>query len=225
MRRASAAREARLGMSAATAHRGSLEACFAHTDLESRLRDIPDDAMCRGAFFNMLDDRAESLGAHIADAYRDFFRVHRMMPFRMYSARDYLTRLVVLAQIRYGAERIHAGLRELQAGAFDAWAGTMLGRAALSMIDPSLPGVLGMLERAYASRTVVSYSTFRVESASDAEIVTRFDREYVYIEHAMVGAIEGVVRLCGRTGRVSAELEGPYDGRVRIALDPRKETG
>lgn len=201
------------------AHRASLEDCFAATDLASRLRDIPDDASCRGAFFNMLDDRAVALGPDVAAAYRDFFQVGRHQTFRMYPLRDYLTRLVVLSQVHFGAPRIYDGLRELQASAFDTWADTMLGRTALAVVDPSLLGMLRMLERAYASKTVVSYSDFVVESVAEHEIVTRFENEYVYIEHAMVGALEGVMGVCGVRGSALAELDSPYSGRVRLRLE------
>jgi len=203
-----------------TVHRPDLEAIHRATDLEWRLARIPADATCRGVFFNMLDARALSLSAEAQAAYRSFFRVYRFAPFRMYPVGDYLTRLLVLAQIEHGDDRIYDGLRELQSGAFDAWAGTLLGRAALAVVEPSLPSVLSMLERAYAARTVVSYSTFRVVSIAPDEIVTEFDTEYVYIQHAMVGALEGVARVCSVRANVTAELDGPFDGRVRIALLP-----
>jgi hypothetical protein len=60
-----------------------------------------------------------------------------------------------------------------------------------------------------------------VQSVSATEIVTAFEHEYVYIEHAMVGALEAVMRACGRNGSVVPELDGPYDGRVRLFLQPR----
>lgn len=200
--------------------RASLDACFAATDLEQRLKDIPADAACRGAFFNMLDDRAAALGPDVAHEYRNLFRIGRMNPIRMVPVRDYLTRLVVLSQIAYGADEIFTGLRLLQSGAFGAWGNTMLGRAWLRLVDPSLPTMLRLLERAYATNTVVTYARFRVESVTDTEIVTRFSREYVYIEHAMVGALEAVMQACGRQGHAVPELEGPYDGRVRLMLQP-----
>jgi uncharacterized protein (TIGR02265 family) len=194
----------------------SLEACYRATDLEWRLGQIPPDAACRGAFFNMLDDRAGELGEQTQQEYRRFFRIHRFSPVRMYAVADYVTRMVVLAQIHFGEENIYAGLRELQSGAFDAWASTLLGRAALSLVDPSLSSLLHMLERAYASETVVTHSRFKVESASPTEIVTRFSDEHNYIQYSMVGAIEGVAKVCRANVDVTAELSGPFDGLVRI---------
>jgi uncharacterized protein (TIGR02265 family) len=205
--------------------RASLAACFQHTDLEQRLRQIPLEATCRGAFFTMLDDRAGALSAATQTEYRNFFRIHRFSMFRMYPVRDYLTRLVVLAQIHYGAPDIYPGIRELQSGAFDAWAKTMLGRAALAVVTPELLSMLRMLERAYASETLLSHARFIVESATPTEIVVRFRNEYVYIEHAMVGAIEGVSRICGiHDLELVPELDGPFDGIIRIHIPEQQQT-
>jgi uncharacterized protein (TIGR02265 family) len=165
----------------------------------------------------MLDDRAGSLSTGSQAEYRAFFRIYRFSAFRMYPIRDYLTRLVVLSQIHYGSEHIYRGIRELQSGAFDAWAKTMLGRAALAVVTPELIAMLRMLERAYASETLVSYSRFTLESANETEVVVRFHNEYVYIEHAMIGALEGVSRMCGvQYPELSAELDDPFNGIVRI---------
>jgi uncharacterized protein (TIGR02265 family) len=199
----------------------NLALCYAHTDLKWRLGAIPADATCRGAFFNMLDDRAGTLSPDSQAEYRRFFKIHRFSAFRMYPVRDYVTRIVVLSQIHFGAESIYAGIRELQSGAFDAWGRTLLGRAALAVVAPQLPSVLRMLERAYASQTVVSHSRFSVVSVDDREIVTRLSDEHLYIEHAMVGALEGVARMCGVEGaELVTELDGPFDGTIRIILPP-----
>ncbi|UJR81344.1 Hypothetical protein I5071_34010 [Sandaracinus amylolyticus] len=205
--------------------RADIEACYRATDLAWRLKQIPSSATCRGAFFNMLDDRAGTLSPDTQREYRRFFAVHRLSAFRMYSLRDYLTRIVLLSQIHYGEHQIHAGLRELQSGAFDAWAGTLLGRAALAVVTPDLLSVLRVLERAYASQTVVSHARFSVESADSRTIVTRIKQEHVYIESAMVGALEGVARTCRERVEVAAELDGPFDGIVRIRRLGSEEDG
>jgi uncharacterized protein (TIGR02265 family) len=198
----------------ASHHRASLSACFAATDLEWRLRQIPDTAMCRGAYFNMLDARAGVLGSATQHEYRRFFRIHRYTPFRMYPVSDYLTRLVVLAQIEWGAPGIYRGLRIIQSSAFETWSATIVGRAAVRLFEPTLAGMLRGIERAFASRMVVDYASFSVEEVRPERIVTRFTNEYNYIEHAMVGALEGVARLCGVQVEAEVDLDGPFDGRV-----------
>jgi uncharacterized protein (TIGR02265 family) len=204
--------------SESTGRHASLAEVFAHTDFEWRLAQIPDDALCRGAFINMLDEHAGALSAETRAEYRRFFRIYRFVPFRMYPLRDYLTRMGILAQVHWGGEGVYRGIRSLQSQAFDAWSSTLMGRAALAVIDPTLPGMLRMIERAYASNTLTSYAGFEVRSTSDREIVTYFRNEYNPIEHAMVGALEGVLRLCKAKGDVTAELDDPFNGTVRITL-------
>jgi len=201
-----------------SSRRASLAEVFAHTDFEWRLAQIPDDALCRGAFINMLDEHAASLSTDTQAEYRRFFRIYRFMPIRMYPLRDYVTRMGILAQIHWGGEGVHEGIRALQSQAFDAWASTLLGRAALAVIEPTLPGMLRMIDRAYASHTLTSHSSFAVRSVSDGEIVTQFRDEYIPIEHAMVGALEGVLALCKVRGDVTAELDDPFNGTIRISL-------
>jgi uncharacterized protein (TIGR02265 family) len=196
----------------------SLRECFTHSDLEWRLAQIPDTAMCRGAFFNKLDDRAGELSHRTHAEYRNFFRSTRFVPFRMYAVRDYLTRMAIVSQVTWGARSVYEGMRTLQASAFDAWAETLIGRATLAVIDPSLEGVLRMIERAYASRTLNTHADFKILSIRKDEIVTRFDNEYLPIEYAMVGALEAVLVLCKTKGAVHAELDSPFAGTVRIRL-------
>jgi uncharacterized protein (TIGR02265 family) len=174
--------------------------------------------MCRGAFFNMLDDRAGMLSPNTQAEYRGFFRVTRFVPFRMYPVRDYLTRMAIVSQIHYGAPKVYDGMRTIQSSAFDAWARTLLGRAALAVIEPSLESTLRMIERAYASHTLNTHANFKVMSVTSEEIVTRFEMEYLPIEYAMVGALEAVLVLCRVPGVVTAELESAFTGVLRMRL-------
>ncbi len=170
----------------------------------------------------MLDDRAGELGAATQSEYRRFFRIHRFTPFRMYPVRDYLTRLALLAQIHWGPARIYDGIRLVQSSAFEAWSSTIVGRAAVRLFEPSLLGMLRGIERAFASRMMINYSEFFVDEVHDDRIVTRFVNEYVYIEHAMVGALEGVARLCGSEVDIETELETPFEGRVVLHTRPSR---
>lgn len=164
----------------------------------------------------MLDDRAGRLGHATQAEYRRFFRIYRFTPFRMYPVRDYLTRLAILAQIEWGPARIYDGIRLIQSSAFEAWSSTIVGQAAVRLFDPSLLGMLRGIERAFASRMMINYSDFFIDEVRADRIVTRFANEYVYIEHAMVGALEGVARLCNAEVDFETELETPFDGRVVI---------
>lgn len=197
-------------------HRASLEECFANTDLKWRLGAVPESALVRGVFLSMLDRQAAALGRDVQEEYASYFRVQGFSAFRMYPVRDYLTRLVVLSQIRWGAEDIHKGLRALQSAAFDTWRNTLVGRNALELFEPSLVGCLRFCERTYQSGVSGNYADFNVVDATTERITTRFRNEYVYIEHAMVGALELVARFCGERVAFETRLDDPFSGEVTI---------
>jgi len=193
-----------------------MEECFAHTDLEWRLRAIPGSALVRGIYMGMLDRVAGELGHSTQREYRSFFRVSSFSPFRLYPARDYVTRLVVLAQVHWGAAAAYEGIRKIQASAYDTWTSTLVGRTALALFEPSFLGCLRFCEKAYQSGASGNYASFVVERVEDGLITTRFTKEYVYIEHAMVGALEGVAKICGERATFECQLDDPFSGRVLI---------
>jgi uncharacterized protein (TIGR02265 family) len=199
--------------------RASLAVCYAATDLEWRLRQIPDSAMSRGIFFNMLDAQAATLSPAVHDDYRRFFRTYRFSPFRMYPTSDFLTRLVLLAQMSWGADRIFEGIHALQASAFDAYSSTIVGRAALAVIQPDLGAILPFMARNWRSSGAVNYSDMLLVESRPERHRVRFVNEYVYIEHAMVGALAGLSRLCGANVRAECELESPFHGVVTLHVD------
>jgi len=91
-----------------------MKECFAHTDLEWRLSQIPNTASCRGIFLNMLDDLAAGLSPLTQRRYREFFQTYRFSSFRQYRIKDYLTRMVKLSEIHFGAPNIYRGIFEFQ---------------------------------------------------------------------------------------------------------------
>lgn len=200
------------------AHEPSLADCFAHTDLEWRLAQVPSDAAVRGVFFNMLDASAARRGAGVHRAYRDFFRTWQFSPIRFYPVRDYLTRLVLLAQVAFGAERIMGGVFALQSGAYAAWRNTLLGRAMFSVLRSDLGLALATTERAYATRAVTSYSDFYVTRLAPERFRTVFRGEYVYIAEAMAGALVGMGRALGHDVEAQTRLETPFEGEVLLTI-------
>src|SRR5258706_6815629 len=121
--------------------------CYLHTDLEWRLAQIPDDAACRGVFFNMLDQRASEFGPDIQSEYRRFFKLYSFSGLRLYSVKDYLTRIVKLAEMRFGAANIYHGIFEIQAAAFPTWRRTLVGRAAFGIIGSEFATVMRIATR------------------------------------------------------------------------------
>ena len=84
-----------------------MKECYAHTDLEWRLAQIPNHAANRGIFSNMLDDLAGNLSPETQRRYREFFQTYRFSAFKYYPIKDYLTRMVKLSEIHFGVENIY----------------------------------------------------------------------------------------------------------------------
>jgi uncharacterized protein (TIGR02265 family) len=194
-----------------------MKECFENTDLAERLARVPDDAACRGVFLNMLDERAGQFGSATQRAYREFFTLYRFSSLRLYPIKDYITRVVKLAQIEFGAPNIYRGIAEIQAGAFLAWRRTLLGRTWFAVLGSDFESVLRLVARTMSK--VVNYGNVSLHAAGSGQQLTmQFVDQYVYIEHAMKGAIQGVARACGVVVELDVRLEDMFNGSIGISV-------
>ena len=188
-----------------------LRECYLHTDLEWRLAQIPGDASCRGAFANMLDDRAGQLGHVTQAAYRKAFP-HKISPFKMIPVARYVTQLTVLAQIHYGAKNISAGMRAITGEAFSLTS-VLFGRSTV----PDKVRFIGALKFvAFTWPRILNYSKFSFKQTSPTITTVTFANEYVYIDSAMLGGLEGLARHCGIEVTCEAQLTDQFNGDVVI---------
>jgi uncharacterized protein (TIGR02265 family) len=199
-------------------HRASLKECYEHTDLAWRLAQIPDTAACRGVFLNMLDERAGELGPSTQYEYRQFFQTYRFTPFRFYPVKDYLTRIVTLAQIHYGGPEIYRGVFEIQAAAYPSWKRTLMGRAMFAMLGNDFHALLRAIDKTYATHSFVNYCRFAVHPLGPGRYRALFEPEYLYIEHAMAGALWGVAKACGVRVKLEPRLDDPFNGTIDITI-------
>jgi uncharacterized protein (TIGR02265 family) len=200
-------------------HRASLDECYAHTDLRWRLERVPETAACRGQFLNTLDQRAGELGEATRAEYRRFFQTYRFSLLKFYPVRDYLTRIVLLSQIHFGANEIYRGVREIQAAAYPAWKSTLFGRAMFAMLGSDFATVLKAIDRTYATNSFVNYCKFGLENPLPKRFVAHFHPEYLWIEHAMLGALEGVARACNARVQFEVDLDDPFNGRIAMTVE------
>jgi uncharacterized protein (TIGR02265 family) len=200
-------------------HRVSLDECYANTDLAWRLEQIPETASCRGQFLNTLDQRAGELGESTRAEYRRFFQTYKFSVLKFYPVRDYLTRIVLLSQVHFGAKDIYRGVREIQAAAYPAWKSTLFGRAMFAMLGNDIGTVLKAIDRTYATNSFVNYCKFRLEQPAPNRFVAHFHPEYLWIEHAMLGALEGVARACETRVRFEVSLDDPFNGRIEMTIE------
>lgn len=188
-----------------------LKRALRKTDLSWRLEQLPKEAAVRGAFFNMLDERAREVSPELQASYRRYFKTYEFSTLRFYSCKDYLLRLVVLANAAF--DDPYRGIRVFQAAAFPAWRRTLIGRSWFALFGSDFRGVLRQMCSTFTS--VANYCSAELVENSEP-LVVRFRRQYVYIEHAMLGAIEGVARACDQPVRLSVQLVDPFNGDVIV---------
>jgi uncharacterized protein (TIGR02265 family) len=194
--------------------------CYQHTDLKWRLSQIPDGAACRGLFFNMLDERAAEFGPEIQQEYRNYFKIHKFQAFKLYSVKDYLTRMVKLSQLKFGGPNIHRGLWELQYASWPAWRKTLMGRATVGLLGKDFQAILKMCKTTVSMS--INYGSFEVEGGPSRFLLTH-KNEYVYIEHAMAGGIHGIAFICDLEINLSPKLIDPFNGTLEVeVLSKRK---
>jgi uncharacterized protein (TIGR02265 family) len=194
--------------------------CYQHTDLKWRLSQIPDSAACRGLFFNMLDERAGEFGLDVRQEYRNYFKVHRFLPFRLYSVKDYLTRMVKLSQLKFGGPNIHKGLWELQFASWPAWRKTLMGRATVGLLGKDFAAILKMAKTTVAMS--INYGSFDVEGGPD-RFITHHKNEYVYIEHAMAGGIYGMAHVCDLEVTLEPKMTDPFNGSLIVQVIKKRQ--
>ena len=191
-----------------------MEECYRYTDLKWRLAQIPETASCRGHFLNMLDDRAADFGLEVQRQYRDYFKLYRFSALRMYSVKDYLTRMVKLAQLQFGGPKIYDGIYRIQAEVFPAWRKTLFGRTSFAILGSDFDGIVRLLSRQFSH--VVNYSRMNLRIRPEGVLEVALENEYVYIEYAMVGALHGVARACQLPVKTKVRLTDPFNGIVEV---------
>jgi uncharacterized protein (TIGR02265 family) len=180
-------------------------------DLTQRLHDLPAAAMIRGVFFRLLKEEAAKRG--LANTGELNERLRGRDGFRLYPARDLMSAYASAASLLDpDPER---GLRTLFLGIVPSYAKTSYGQSFRKLLgNADLAGALRYLER--ARERVANYGSWRLETIGPCHMVFHLFDEYLWIESAQRGAIEGVLAACHVAGEIRVELDGPYRGAIDI---------
>jgi hypothetical protein len=193
----------------------AMKECYQYTDLEWRLAQIPDWAACRGVFFNMLDDRARDFEPRVQREYRQFFKLYKFSSLRLYPVKDYLTRMVKLAQIQFGGPNIYKGIYAIQAASWPAWRRTLVGRTAFGIFGNDFASILRFSKRPV--QNAINYGSFDF-SGGPNHFVTYHRNEYNYIQYSMAGGIAGMAEVCGVKVSIEPRLSDPFNGELHIEV-------
>jgi hypothetical protein len=185
-------------------------------DLEWRLRNIPDSARVRGINFNLLRRRAKDL--RVESAYLESFpRPTRFSPTGWYPTKDYVLRLLRVAQLAMGTRNVRRGLSEVfKETGRNVWVSVaqlaLRGRAGRRAFLEVLR-ILSLILPTMSTPTV-----FGVE-ATRRGVDIRIEHGYAYFEETIRATVEAAARMCGVAIRTRVEIdEKPFDGRLRVVF-------
>jgi hypothetical protein len=181
-------------------------------DLDGRLAAVPSSAQIRGFIFKMTADEVARHGPAAVAAYRRLAPLRSVWFFRMYSLRDYLE------DVAAGATAIDPGdpqsvvrgiWRRMPSYAplFDAQRFLTLLVVGPGDVFRWIEGQRDMFYR---------YGGWRFERRSERYAIWHYFDEYVWLESAHVGGIEGVLEACSAVGSVQVDLDSPFNGRIHV---------
>ena len=193
-----------------------LERAAARLDLTRRFAAIPDTAMVRGVFLNLVEADLARRGLIGHPAWHGRAAQSRRSH-ELYPARD-----LVLLSSTAGA-LVHAdaleGMRQVHASTATYFASTWYGRAFQRFLHPDPGEALSWIDR--SRHFVANYGHWRYEARGYGVGILHMFDEYCYIEAIQRGGCEGLLAACGVKGTVDVELDSPYQGRLIVRWSPR----
>jgi len=191
----------------------TLEEGMHRLDLEQRVRDAPKDAHVRGMFYQMVVGVLESHSHDLLQAWRSLARPPRRWAVRFYSLRDFL-REQALAAVLLDPSDPHRALRQIWRGTPDLYPNLHPARFAEYLARGDPVRVLRWLERNRG--VMVDYGGWRVDVTGPRAATFSYFDEFVWIEHAQAGGVEGTLARCGLSCSIEPELSSAYLGRLHI---------
>lgn len=188
-------------------------------DLDARLRSVPASAEVRGVWFRMHADAVARLGAPAVETWRKAAHPRSRWFFRMYDVRSYLEELAVTGAIIDPSDP-GRGIRAIWRGATSQAPIFHVTSYLEMMLRPEPIAALRWLER---HRDIFcSYGKWHFEERSPGHVVMHFFDEYIWIDTAHRGGVEGFLDACGIDGQVEPDLDSTFNGRLHVTWKPRR---
>jgi uncharacterized protein (TIGR02265 family) len=182
-------------------------------DLEERLRQLPESAQIRGIFFRLLEQDLAKRGLKESASWG----WEKVLGEQPRSYRLYPMRPLLVAYADAGAlvspER-GEGLRDIFRRNCLPYAESWFGQGLKRFLQPDLLRALRWIEK--CRDHFCDYGRWRLESDAPGRATLHMVDEYLWIEWAHRGGCEGLLDACGVVGEVTAELDGPFEGRLQI---------
>jgi hypothetical protein len=186
-------------------------------DLDRRLAEIPQRAQVRGWYFKQSADAVAREGRSAVAVHRSLTTVKSTWFFRMYSLRDYLEDAAAAAAA-IDPNDPQGAVRSIWRNA-PRYAGLFNAQRFLSLLNASPLDACRWLEQ--QRDLFFNYGGMRIERRDDRYFVIHYFDEYVWLESAHCGGVEGLLEACNAVGTVDVELDTPFNGRIHVRWNPR----
>jgi uncharacterized protein (TIGR02265 family) len=125
--------------------------------------------------------------------------------------------LVAVAGVVHRGVPLGESLRRMGQGAFDMILGTHVGRTLLGVFGRDLAPVLANGVKVYG--ILMSFGVFSCEKPGPGRFLIRFKDYAAFVDTYEVGVAEGVLRHCGKRGRVRVRADRLDDTTLEIELE------
>lgn len=190
-----------------------LEHGYAALGLEQRLKETPPTAHVRGVFFRLAEQALETRSKDLLATWRAEVGARHRWPFKLYPTRDCI-REQALAAVLLRPDDPGEAIREMWV-ASPRFSRLLRADRFVRYLTGSEPTrALAWLER---NRDMMcDYGGWRVDITGPTSATFHYLGEYVWIEHAHRGGVEGTLSRCGVTPTITPDLDTPYNGRLLI---------
>jgi uncharacterized protein (TIGR02265 family) len=183
-------------------------------DLDRRLANVPPHAHVRGFLFKQTADEVVRNGAAAAAAYRRLTPVKSTWFFRMYSVRDYLEDVAAAAAVLEPADPRSAVRAIWRNG--PRYAPLFNASRFLGLLGSNVAVAMQWLEQ--HRHFFADYGNWRLERRNDRYFIMHFVDEWIWIETAHRGGMEGLLEACAVKGSsVEVDLDTPFNGRLHVS--------
>ncbi len=182
--------------------------------VNQRLADTPAEAHVRGLFFRLAEQALHRRSHSLVRAWTAIVGRTSRWPFKFYPTRDCIREQAIAAILLNETDPAEA-LRDMwaQTPEFSPLLRADRFMAILTGREPVR--ALKWLERNRGM--MCDYGGWRTEFPNDGSAIFHYSDEYIWIESAHRGGVEGTLARCGVSAIVTPELDTAYSGRLRIA--------
>jgi uncharacterized protein (TIGR02265 family) len=150
----------------------------------------------------------EQLAKKASIAHRSYFS------FGDYSMRDNMQLTVAVAEVMFPMKPLGHAMRELGVGVFDAFRGSHLGRAVLSLLDVDPSAFFRVAPKVYGS--LFNFGRLDYQRVADGHCRLIASRLPIFIETFQVGVIETALRYTRCVGHVELALDSISDAMIDV---------